>query len=360
MKNIIKKTIFSFISLFLIILVSLIIYALPGGYTGRTKRDTTIGCGGTGCHGAFSSTIVVYFWSPDTVFIGQTVIDTLSVQDPVVDNKKMGMNIAAYGGRLDTVGAGNINRSKKVGDELTHSVIWEINPVKWRFKYTADFPAVLTFPLNNDSNVVLTPILDWNDMPAKVDTIYATVCTKKANWAFANNKAIKIPAPVSFSVQVSLSNTFITNIIDTTGLISSSFTIPAGKLSNNTTYYWRIRAVANTTYGLWSAANKFKTMALTGIGNTNNEIKSFSLIGNYPNPFNPSTKIKFDVSDSKTNIKLSIYNSSGQLVDVLLNQKMSTGSYEIDWNSNGKSSGIYFCRMEAGSYIKSFIMTLVK
>ena len=59
--------------------------------------------------------------------------------------------------------------------------------------------------------------------------------------------------------------------------------------------------------------------------------KAFNLAQNYPNPFNPSTIIKFNITQSAA-VTLSIYNVSGQKVATLVNQKLSAGSYEIDWN----------------------------
>jgi hypothetical protein len=67
--------------------------------------------------------------------------------------------------------------------------------------------------------------------------------------------------------------------------------------------------------------------------------KDFS-IGNYPNPFNPSTKIRYSVT-SESMINLVIYNIIGERIDELKNEQQQSGTYEINWNGGGHPSGIY-------------------
>jgi hypothetical protein len=67
--------------------------------------------------------------------------------------------------------------------------------------------------------------------------------------------------------------------------------------------------------------------------------KDFSF-GNYPNPFNPSTKIRYSVT-SESMINLVIYNIIGERIDELKNEIQQTGTYEINWNGSGHPSGIY-------------------
>jgi len=80
------------------------------------------------------------------------------------------------------------------------------------------------------------------------------------------------------------------------------------------------------------------------------------LIGNYPNPFNPTTKFVFDLA-SREKVTISIYNILGQEVAKVVDKVFPAGRYEVIWNINetnlGKelSSGVYFCRMKAGDYV---------
>jgi len=85
----------------------------------------------------------------------------------------------------------------------------------------------------------------------------------------------------------------------------------------------------------------------------------FKLYQNYPNPFNPVTKFRFDIKSSGA-VELSIYDNTGKKVEKLLSANMTPGTYEIDWNASKYSSGIYYYRIEAGSFSATNKMVLVK
>ncbi len=73
----------------------------------------------------------------------------------------------------------------------------------------------------------------------------------------------------------------------------------------------------------------------------------YLLAQNFPNPFNPSTTIRFDVA-TRSQVRLSIFNVLGQKVAELANEEMSTGSYEKIWNAR-VATGMYIYRIEAVS-----------
>ena len=85
----------------------------------------------------------------------------------------------------------------------------------------------------------------------------------------------------------------------------------------------------------------------------------FSLNQNYPNPFNPSTTISFSIPKEEF-ISLNIYNSLGEEVVEILNETKQAGNYEINFNAAELSSGIYFYKIQAGSFIQTKKMTLLK
>jgi flagellar hook assembly protein FlgD len=95
-------------------------------------------------------------------------------------------------------------------------------------------------------------------------------------------------------------------------------------------------------------------------------ISSFTLLGNYPNPFNPSTTIKFNVANDATGIaRINIYSVSGQLIRVLFASVNGIGDYEVFWNGtdmNGKSvpSGTYIYILDMNNTLLSGKMTLLK
>jgi hypothetical protein len=85
----------------------------------------------------------------------------------------------------------------------------------------------------------------------------------------------------------------------------------------------------------------------------------FALYHNYPNPFNPTTNIKFDVPEL-SNVRISIYDISGKEVATLVNNQMNPGSYTADWNATNFASGIYFYRMTTDKFIETRKMMLIK
>ena len=85
----------------------------------------------------------------------------------------------------------------------------------------------------------------------------------------------------------------------------------------------------------------------------------FSLSQNYPNPFNPATNIRFNIPKPGLTI-LKVYNVLGKEVATLVNEKLSAGSYEVDWNASDFVSGVYFYRLEAGDYMETRKMLMIK
>jgi len=87
--------------------------------------------------------------------------------------------------------------------------------------------------------------------------------------------------------------------------------------------------------------------------------KEYALNQNFPNPFNPSTTIRFSVAASGQ-VSLKIYNSIGQEVAELVNQVLPTGSYTIDWNTENISSGVYFYTLTTNSFRDTKKMILLR
>ena len=87
--------------------------------------------------------------------------------------------------------------------------------------------------------------------------------------------------------------------------------------------------------------------------------KVFALEQNYPNPFNPSTVIKYSVP-VKGFVSLSIFNVLGERVTDLINKEVEAGSYQINFNASNLSSGVYFYKLEAGSFTSIKKMMFIK
>jgi hypothetical protein len=85
----------------------------------------------------------------------------------------------------------------------------------------------------------------------------------------------------------------------------------------------------------------------------------FSLSQNYPNPFNPTTIIKYAMS-SKQYASLKVYDVLGNEVATLVNEEKETGIYEVEFDATGITSGIYFYKLQAGNFVETKKMLVIK
>jgi len=98
-----------------------------------------------------------------------------------------------------------------------------------------------------------------------------------------------------------------------------------------------------------------------GIQNISGEVPNSSLLSqNYPNPFNPGTSIRFSISKLKF-VKLSVFNILGQEIEILFNNQLNAGIYEVNWDGSRFPSGIYYYNLKAGeNFSETKKMVLVK
>jgi len=85
----------------------------------------------------------------------------------------------------------------------------------------------------------------------------------------------------------------------------------------------------------------------------------FELLQNYPNPFNPTTNIEFGIPESGF-VSLKIYDILGNEVAALVNENLSPGSYQVQWDGNAFSSGVYYYKLETNTFSETKKMFLLK
>jgi len=118
--------------------------------------------------------------------------------------------------------------------------------------------------------------------------------------------------------------------------------------------------ISGGTYNLSAVILKSTNGGNVFINQTGNEIPStFSLYQNYPNPFNPTTTIKFAIPKSSS-VKIAVFDVSGKEVDVILNETLQAGTYEIQWNGSKFSSGAYFYKISARDFSETKTMLMIK
>jgi hypothetical protein len=102
---------------------------------------------------------------------------------------------------------------------------------------------------------------------------------------------------------------------------------------------------------------------VTSVARTDYVPKGFTLLQNYPNPFNPSTQIQYTIGNAGL-VSLKVFDVLGREVATLVNGLQAAGSYTVPFNTNkgtlGLSSGVYFYRLEAGSFVSTKKLILMK
>jgi hypothetical protein len=236
------------------------------------------------------------------------------------------------GTNLTARALGNYEANLIIGGDFTQAGPTTVSRIA---KYGAiPVAPTLVSPVNNALNVSITPLLDWQDLP---------------------NAS-------TYGVQLSVDPNFGSFLVNVNGLDSSKYQVPSGILAANTTYFWRANARNGLGTSPFSTIWFFRSV-VTGISQTSGEVPSeYRLYNNYPNPFNPATKIKFDVPASigGGKVKLNVYNQLGEEVAVLVNQNLKAGSYEYSFDASGLSSGIYFYTLQSNDFRDTRKMILVK
>jgi hypothetical protein len=98
---------------------------------------------------------------------------------------------------------------------------------------------------------------------------------------------------------------------------------------------------------------------VNSIGDDDNLVSRYSLAQNYPNPFNPTTTISFEIQKTE-NVMIEVFNTLGEKVATVLNDRMTAGPHEITFDASNLASGVYVYRMTAGDVNFSKKMMLLK
>ena len=98
---------------------------------------------------------------------------------------------------------------------------------------------------------------------------------------------------------------------------------------------------------------------VVGVQETPAVAAGYSLDQNYPNPFNPSTTIRYGLPN-RARVTLAVFNTLGQQVTILQNGEKDAGHHEVKFDGSNLPSGVYFYRIEAGSFVQTCKLILLR
>lgn len=166
--------------------------------------------------------------------------------------------------------------------------------------------------------------------------------------------------PTKFHVLVDDGTKVWTSILDYDATTLDNFFDSEIELSLSSYYNQTIKLafVYEYTYGNDVALDDITITSPTGI-ETNSIPNTITLGQNYPNPFNPETLINFSI-EKRSNVNLSIFNQTGQLIQTLINREMGYGNHSVNFDAIGLSAGIYYYTLTTDGNAISKKMILIK
>lgn len=214
------------------------------------------------------------------------------------------------------------------------------------------------------------------DSPLRIDSITGNI------YSSANCPPTQLLDSLKSSLNDSKVTCNYTRIcIDTSYYTIFSYTFPSKQLRNNQPqggyridryvknigvvngeFHFNIGSCSRTLVGCYLDGVLYgDTNVIVGLHQISSETPNqFSLSQNYPNPFNPETKIKFQVSKF-SEIRIVIYDILGREKKILVNELLKPGTYEVNWDAENLSSGIYFCKLTTDYlYQQTIKLSLIK
>jgi len=166
-----------------------------------------------------------------------------------------------------------------------------------------------------------------------------------------------VPNATSYHVQISISASMSPVIAE--WYVVDTSVISTDTLFASTRYDWWVAAVNADGQGPYSRELAFWIGTL-GVSLPSSEVpKVFALMQNYPNPFNPSTIISYQLPTSSF-VSLKVLDVLGREIATLVNDRQNPGNHSVRFSASNLSSGVYYYRLQAGTYIETKKLTVIK
>lgn len=167
-----------------------------------------------------------------------------------------------------------------------------------------------------------------------------------------------VTGAISYNVQLSKINDFSSLVFNGTEISMTSIFVP-DTLEVQTEYFWRVQSVSPAGTSEWSQVFTFLTTAPVGYERASDFPATFKLYQNFPNPFNPTTIIKYELSNPSW-VSMSIYDMLGSEVTTVVNEFKQAGLHEIIFDANKLAGGVYFYTINIDKFIKTRKLILIK
>ncbi len=241
-----------------------------------------------------------------------------------------------------------VNDTSLVGTSRTIGPLLYTTPYYWKVRAknnlgAGEYSAVQTF-----TTIVAAPQAPALVSPADgVGDVPITVLLRWNAAALADKYRLQVSTNPDFQSLVLDDST----IAATTRLVSS--------LQVSTKYYWRVSAANANGAGAYSPAWSFTTRATTLVERNGDLIPAdFGLSQNYPNPFNPATTIQFALP-KRSYVTLKVFDELGKELTMLVAQELEAGYFTVGWQAD-VPSGVYFYRLQAGTFMDTKKMILLR
>ncbi|MBT8380663.1 MAG: T9SS type A sorting domain-containing protein [Ignavibacteria bacterium] len=289
--------------------------------------------------------------------------DSLYVFD-ASGNLKTGFPVACRYARLSSPALGDID-----GDGDLEIIVGGLDITETLFGFHHDGSVINNFPvpLNHPGpsfNINSSPVICDIDG----DTATVEIVVKTNDYIFAihgdtttvsgfpyfiddeNNSGTHAPSPL-------------VDDFDNDGDVEYVFSSIVGKI-----HFFDVPAFYNSNFGFWNSYkhDEQNTGAIlpipifVSVDESETSVPSdFQLMQNYPNPFNPATTIKYQIPELSF-VSVKVYDVLGNEIAALVNEEKPAGTYEITWYAESLPSGIYFYQLQAGDFVETKKMLLLK
>ncbi|MEX0686542.1 MAG: T9SS type A sorting domain-containing protein [Balneolales bacterium] len=250
----------------------------------------------------------------------------------------------------------------------------KLSPTPWEDQYQSSLITrnILIDLLDNDGERVTIP------ESAAVSYTVSTVSQKPTLIETTINNAPRVLAPENLATNIDLNPIIKWEEVD--GAESYRFRMTLDKnfenteinindiretqiqlhaLDPNTVYYYAVESKTGENSGEWSAVRSFTTSNTPTSIDESGVPKSFELLENYPNPFNPTTQISYSLPEAGF-VSLEVYDITGRLITTLVNETQTPGQYHVEFKADDLASGVYIYRLKANDFVQTKQMTLIK